>query len=82
MKIVNMREAKARLSQLVEAVEAGEEVTIARAGRAVARLVPVRPGTGVRVGIAKGLIRNEAVDFDAPLDARILASRPGRRRKS
>lgn len=37
--MVNIYEAKTRLSRLLEAVEAGEEVVIARAGRPVARLV-------------------------------------------
>jgi prevent-host-death family protein len=36
-----MREAKARLSQLVERAEAGEDIVIARHGKPVARLVPV-----------------------------------------
>jgi prevent-host-death family protein len=40
---VNMHEAKTRLSQLVEAAARGEEVVIARAGRPVARIVPVAP---------------------------------------
>ena len=37
---VNIHEARAHLSRLVERVEAGEEIIIARAGRPVARLVP------------------------------------------
>jgi prevent-host-death family protein len=40
--IVNVHEAKTNLSKLLARVEAGEEVTIARAGQPVARLVPVR----------------------------------------
>jgi prevent-host-death family protein len=39
MKIVNMHEAKTTLSKLVEMVEAGEEVMIARRGKPVAQLV-------------------------------------------
>lgn len=38
---VNIHQAKTHLSRLVERVEAGEEIVIARAGRPVARLVPV-----------------------------------------
>lgn len=38
---VNLSDAKARLSELVDRAEAGEEVTILRRGRPVARLVPV-----------------------------------------
>ncbi|MDP5183343.1 type II toxin-antitoxin system prevent-host-death family antitoxin [Blastococcus sp. BMG 814] len=37
---VNVHEAKTHLSRLLEAVEAGEDVVIARAGKPVARLVP------------------------------------------
>lgn len=38
----NMHDAKSNLSRLVERVEAGEEITIARNGKPVARLVPIR----------------------------------------
>jgi len=37
----NVHEAKTQLSRLIERVEAGEEVIIARAGKPVARLVPL-----------------------------------------
>jgi prevent-host-death family protein len=37
---VNVYEAKTQLSKLLERVEAGEEIVIARNGRPVARLVP------------------------------------------
>ncbi|MDX2238742.1 MAG: type II toxin-antitoxin system prevent-host-death family antitoxin [Hyphomonadaceae bacterium] len=36
---VNVAEAKAKLSELLARVEAGEEITIARAGKPIARLV-------------------------------------------
>ncbi|TXH40029.1 MAG: type II toxin-antitoxin system prevent-host-death family antitoxin [Actinobacteria bacterium] len=38
---VNVHEAKTRLSELLARAEQGEEVVIARAGTAVARLTPV-----------------------------------------
>ena len=41
MDAVNLSDAKAHLSELVDRAEAGEEVTILRRGRAVAKLVPV-----------------------------------------
>jgi prevent-host-death family protein len=44
MKEVGAFEAKNRLGQLLDWVEAGEEIVITRRGRAVARLVP--PSTG------------------------------------
>lgn len=43
MRTVNVHEAKTHLSRLLAAVEAGEEVVIARAGRPVARLVGTDP---------------------------------------
>ncbi len=39
---VNIHDSKMHLSRLVERVEAGEEIVLARAGRPVARLVPYR----------------------------------------
>jgi len=69
---VNIHEAKTHLSKLLERVEAGQEVIIARAGRPVARLIPfARPGKrtlGVDAG--RGYI---APDFDAPLPDDLLA---------
>lgn len=38
---VNMHQAKTHLSRLVERAAAGEEVVIAKAGKPVAKLVPV-----------------------------------------
>ena len=43
MQTVNIHAAKTQLSRLIEAVEAGEEIIIARAGKPVARLVPITP---------------------------------------
>ncbi|MCC2665613.1 MAG: hypothetical protein K0S35_3535 [Geminicoccaceae bacterium] len=42
MKTVGTFEAKTHLSSLLEQVERGEEITITRHGKAVARLVPLR----------------------------------------
>ena len=56
MKVVNVHEGKTQLSRILREVENGEEYVIARAGKAIARLVPIgsttqkpRPGkwTGV-----------------------------------
>lgn len=41
MREVGVFEAKAQLSELLAAVEAGEAVIITRRGKAIARLVPV-----------------------------------------
>ena len=40
---VGIYEAKSTLSRLVERAEAGEEIVLTRRGRAVARIVGVRP---------------------------------------
>ncbi len=61
-----MHEAKTTLSKLVELVESGEEVIIARADRPVARLVPMGEPRERRLGRWKGQVWM-AEDFDAPL---------------
>jgi prevent-host-death family protein len=43
MRQVGAFEAKNKLGQLLDLVEQGEEVTITRHGREVARMVPIRP---------------------------------------
>jgi prevent-host-death family protein len=48
---VNVHEAKTQLSRLLELVEQGETITIARHGKPVAELVSVRP-KGLPLGIA------------------------------
>jgi prevent-host-death family protein len=53
MRQVGAFEAKTHLSELLAAVEAGEEVTITRRGKAVARLVPVTPVPGREAALAR-----------------------------
>lgn len=66
-KSVNIHQAKTHLSRLVARVEDGEEITLARAGRPVARLVPYRARREPRrLGIWKDRVRISP-DFDAPL---------------
>lgn len=48
-----MHEAKSQLSRLLELVEEGETVVIARHGEPVAQLVPARRTTGFPFGIAR-----------------------------
>ncbi|MCY4067785.1 MAG: type II toxin-antitoxin system Phd/YefM family antitoxin [Acidimicrobiaceae bacterium] len=53
---VNVYEAKTHLSKLIERVEAGEEIVLARAGKPCARLVPLAPAPPrKRVGLLPGL---------------------------
>jgi prevent-host-death family protein len=65
---VNMHEAKTTLSRLVERALAGEEVVIAKDGRPLVRLVPVRaPEAPRRPGRLRGRLRM-APDFDRTPD--------------
>jgi prevent-host-death family protein len=64
---VNMHEAKTRLSQLVELVEKGERVVIARSGVPVAELVPATPPQAKRRGGQWQGKARIATDFDAPM---------------
>lgn len=50
---VNVQQAKTQLSRLLELVEEGESVVIARHGKPVAELVRVRPRKGLPIGIAR-----------------------------
>ena len=69
MRQVNVHAAKTHLSRLIEEVEAGETVILARAGKPVARIVPIdeQPGGG-RIGFLKGHLKRGA-DFE-PGDGR------------
>ena len=66
MKTVNIHEAKTHLSRLLAEVENGQEVTIARAGRPIARLVRADPPPKRVLGLERGKIWI-APDFDAPM---------------
>jgi len=70
---VNIHEAKTHFSQLLLRVMGGEEVIIARAGRPVARLVPIGQRPAKRMpGSAAGKVFLSP-DFDAPLPESLLA---------
>ena len=66
---VNVHQAKTQLSQLLQEVEQGQDVVIARAGVPIARLVAWHPAE--RTVAAPGAMRGQIQigdDFDAPLD--------------
>ncbi len=76
---VNIHEAKTQFSLLVEEAAAGREIVIARAGRPVARLVPLAsPLRRKQLGLLRGKIRVSA-DFDAPLPDDLLDAFEGKR---
>ena len=61
---VNVYEAKTQLSKLIDRAMAGDDVVIARAGKPMVRLVPVRAATARRTpGSARGTI-HMAPDFE------------------
>lgn len=65
MKTVAVFEAKSRLSEILTAVEHGEEYTVTKRGAVIARIVPARQVDPASMAEAKALI------------ARIKASRKG-----
>ena len=70
---INVHEAKTNFSKLLQRVALGEEITIAKAGVPVAKLVPVYAEKPKRpLGLFKGQIWM-ADDFNGPLPDDILA---------
>lgn len=73
-KVVNIHEAKTHFSKLVKEVESGAEVTIARAGKPVLRLVKYEEETPSRkLGFAKGEISDMSDSAWEALDAEFNA---------
>ena len=67
MQTINIHDAKTHLSRLLEQVAGGEEIIIAKAGKAIARLVPLEaPPKKRQLGLLKGKL-NVPDNFDAPL---------------
>ena len=63
---MNVYEAKSQFSKLLEQVEGGDEIVIARNGKPVARLVPLQRSAAPReLGSMRGKIWM-APDFDEP----------------
>jgi prevent-host-death family protein len=74
MATIKIHEAKTNLSKLLVRVESGEEIIIARAGKAVARLIPVRKAKFKRSpGSAKGRIIMDK-SFLEPLPDELIKS--------
>lgn len=63
MRTVQVAEAKAKFSALLAAVEAGEEISITRHGKIVARIVPDTPR------MAADVFRSSWEDTDVNLEA-------------
>ena len=78
MKSINIHEAKTHLSRLLESVEEGEEIIIARAGKPIAKLVPLKRTQRLPGGL-KGKIRIHP-DFDERLPDELAAAFRGETR--
>ena len=74
MPTVNIHAAKTRLSRLIDQAAAGEEIVIARAGKPVARLVPLTVAQEKPRRVLGGMTgrMRVAADFDAPLPDAVL----------
>ena len=69
---VNVHEAKTQFSRLLTRVQEGEEIVILKAGRSIARLVPLSPRVPKRrPGSARGRVRIDP-GFDEPLPEDLL----------
>lgn len=78
VKTVNIHEAKTHLSRLIDEVAAGAEITIAKAGKPMARLSPITaPVREKHLGLLKGKIK-VSKDFNTPLSDEVLALFEGR----
>ena len=76
LETVNVHEAKTHLSRLLERVESGEEIVIARAGKPIARLVPLGPpAPRTLFGRDRGKIWISD-DFDEPLPWQVFPGFP------
>jgi prevent-host-death family protein len=78
--MMNVHAAKTHFSRLVDRAAAGEEIIIAKAGKPVAKLVPLTPSKK-QPKRQLGALAGVAVippDFDAPLPDRILDAFEGR----
>lgn len=74
MTTLNLYEAKTQLSQLVERAADGEEIIIAKAGKPMARLMPLaKPVREVKFGTLTGQVWI-ADNFDDPLPDDLLAA--------
>jgi prevent-host-death family protein len=63
---VTVHQAKTQLSKLLEAVENGEEVIIARGQTPVAEIIPIRKKQ-FKLGILKDQLKGPAPDFLEPM---------------
>jgi prevent-host-death family protein len=75
---VNIHEAKTRLSELLERVQQGEAVVIAKAGKPIAQISPLLAKPPIVLGLLEGKLQTPP-DFNAPLPEDLLAAFQGER---
>jgi prevent-host-death family protein len=76
---INIAEAKAKLSSLLDRALAGEEIIIARAGKPLARLVPMEERQPRRKGAWRGWAADVPTEvFLAPMDPEDLDAAEGK----
>jgi prevent-host-death family protein len=76
---VNIAEAKAKLSSLLDRALTGEEVVIARAGKPLVRLVPVNRREKRKAGAWRGWAAHIPTEaFLAPMDTEDLDAAEGK----
>lgn len=78
---VNVHEAKTNLSALLKRVAEGEEITIARAGKPVAQLVPAKPRGPFPLDFEPGIKIADNFDDPLPLETLALFAGEGKKRK-
>jgi prevent-host-death family protein len=76
---VNVAEAKAKLSELIDRALAGEKIVVARAGKALVRLVPVSRPVQRKPGAWRGWAASIPTEvFLAPMDPEDLDAAEGK----
>ena len=75
---INVHEAKTHLSRLLDEVEDGEEIILAKAGKPVARLVPLESPGERPLGFVAGTVTR---DFFDPLPKEELAGWYGKTKR-
>ncbi len=76
---INIAEAKAKLSELIDRALTGEEIVVARAGKPLVRLVPVNRPAKRKPGAWRGWAASVPTEvFLAPMDPEDLDAAEGK----
>jgi prevent-host-death family protein len=73
----NVQEVKAQLSKLLQEVDSGKEIIIAKSGKPMARISRIEEGSSkIRFGVLKGKVK-VSDNFNAPLPDDLLSKFEG-----